>query len=492
MPLQLDLAPLCLLLALACGPEPGPAAQRAAPGADSGQAPASLADGPQGGCDEQVVLVGEPVANLAAGGAARLAWSDPGAASWLRVTDALGRVRDLPRDDRGGATARGAPADTDLQARLVVQTDSGGLACADPISLRTSPLPVGFPELALTLGGPDAVTPGFFVTPVLTADRRFVAVVATTGEVVWAWEPPPEISPDSPLYRAAPTRDGGGVFTQVHATKSGPGTLWRARWDGTLDRTIEIDGLHRDFTELPDGSVAALAYESRAFDSGPLLRGDRVVVVAPDGTQAEAWNMFDDFDHGLGDSSPVDDPDDDRLREWAHANGLSYDADTDAWLITLPQLGPPDGPRPQGSLVSIDRATRQTRWELSHLGGDFEIEPGDAVLFQAPHSMQATEAGLLVFSRGAPETCSQAVEIALDDGVARSIWASDDADCTHVVFLGEAIRRPDGDTVVMYSSAGRLDVVDAHGQPLWRLETDLGAAFGFAEVRDTLDGAAAR
>jgi outer membrane protein assembly factor BamB len=490
MTTQREPAPLCLLLALACGGEPAP--DTATPGTDTSQPVAALAEGPQGLCVQAADLTGDAVSGLSAGGVARVTWDDPGAASWLRVTDALGRVRDLPRDDRGGATARAAPADADLVARLVVQIGAEGLACADPISLRTSPLPVGFPELALTLGGPEAVSPGYFVTPVLTADRRFVAVVATTGEVVWAWEPPTEVSPDSPLYRAAPTRDGGGVFTQVHATKSGPGTLWRARWDGTLDRTIEIDGLHRDFTELPDGSVAALAYESRELDSGPLLRGDRVVVVAPDGTQAEAWNMFDDFDHGLGDSGPVDDPDDDRLREWAHANGLTYDAATDAWLITLPQLGPPDGPRPQGSLVAIDRATRQTRWELSHQGGDFEIAPDDAVLYQAPHSMQATQDGVLVFSRGAPETCSQAVEIALDGGVARAVWSSDDADCTHVVFLGEATRRADGDTVVMYSSAGRLDVVDGDGQPLWRLETDLGAAFGFVDVRDALDGAAAR
>lgn len=444
-----------------------------------------LLDGPKGACDHAIEVAVSTTAELTAGGAARVSWGDPGAASHLRYTDALGQVRDLPRDADGGATLRGALPGAPVPWRVVVATD--GLGCSDLAETELSPLPATLPELRRTLGEADAITPTFFATSVLTAERRFAVVLAPTGEVVWAVEAPDTVSPDSPLYRVTVRQDGEGVLANVHSSKDGPGALWSLSWTGQVQRTVQVDQMHRDFTELPDGTLAVLAYDSRTVADGAALRGDQVVTVAPDDTQAVAWNLFDDYDHGRGASTALEDPDDPDLQEYSHANGLHWDAQTDAWLITLPQLGRPDGPRPQGSLLSVDRETATTNWELSHTRGDFAVDDADT-LYQAPHSMQRTDAGVLVYSRGAPEACSEAVEITLEDGTATPAWRSVSDDCVHTVFLGEAIRRSDGTTAIQHSSAGRLEVVDADGQPVWRVETDLGAAFGFLGLRDALDG----
>ena len=410
--------------------------------------------------------------------------------SWVRYTDSLGQQRDVPADASGGATLRGLLPETEVDYRVVAEID-GGLVCSDLRTATTTALPVGLPELARTVGEPGDVTPAFLAMPVLTAERRFAVVVDTLGQIVWAWELPRDVAARSAAYRVDFSLDGESILVNAMAAPGDPGAIWRVPWDGVDIDEMRFDNLHRDFVELPDGTLAFLGWESRRLDDGSLLRGDVLFEMAPDGELDVAWNIWEDYDHGLGPTEVLPEVDTPGVVEWAHANGVNWDADTDAWLLSLPELGShEEGAPPPGSLLSVDRQTATTNWELSHSRGDFDWDGGDFLL-EASHSVQLTDQGVLTFNRGSADSCSRATEIALDPsaGEAEIIWESRSEDCIHVVFLGDAKRLPDGDTVVMYSSAGQLDIVDRQGVTRWSLQTDLGAGFGFVDYRTRLYGA---
>ena len=486
-----------LVGALACAPPPSTTSSSA----PSGDAPAQTGDdlsnaplgqGAEGTCaldKDAFAAIAQPEPG-AVGSVVRVEWQAPAARhTWVRFADSLGIEREVAADADGGVTLRGLLPDTDVTYRLVAEID-GVLWCDDLRTAHTTALPVGMPELALTLGDSGAVSDAFLALPILTAERRFAAVVDTAGQLVWAWELPDDVATNSAAYRVDFSLDGESILVNAQAAPGQPGAIWRVPWDGNGIHEMLIDNIHRDFAELPDGTLAFLGWESRELADGSLLRGDVVFERSPDGTQRVAWNMWEHFDHGLGPSVPLDMIDAPGVAEWAHANGLTWDQSTDSYLISLPEFGDPSAPAPLGSLISVDRATGETNWELSNTRGDFAAASPD-VMLEAPHSVQLVDGGLLTFNRGTPDSCSRATEIALDfeSGEAWVDWESRSDRCIHVVFLGDAIRLDDGNTVVMYSSAGQLDIVDQQGRPLWSLQSDLGAAFGFVDHRSRLYGA---
>lgn len=480
-----------LTLLSACAP-PTSGTDTAAPD-DTG--PTALQDGEQGACIERDGAVVDRKVEPASwvGGAARISWSAPGASrTWVRFTDSLGIDRDLPADDAGGATLRGVTPGSDVDVRVVAEVD-GELFCTPVFSAPVSSLPPGLPELQVTTFDRGEISPAFFATSVLTGTGRFAVVLNSLGEIVWAWQPPADVAPQSPLYRVAISLDGESILANVHSAPGDPGAIWRVPWNGVGIEELLLDNIHRDFTELPDGSLAWLAHETRQLEDGTLLRGDKVLERSTTGEITEAWNMWTDYDHGLGPAALQDRIDIPGVQEWAHANGLHHEPDGDDWLLSLPDFGPDGDPlKPRGSLLRVDRQTADLEWELSYSRGDFDIVSGTLAI-EAPHSMQVVDGDLLVFNRGGPDSCSRATLVELDEdaGTADVSWQSTSESCVHVVFLGEAMRLPDGDTAVHYSSAGQLDVVGPDGFPKWRVQTDLGAGFGFLSYRSRLHGAEA-
>ncbi len=418
----------------------------------------------------------------------RVSWQAPEATrTWVRYTDSLGLQRDVPMDSLGGVSLRGLQPDAAVPYRLVAEID-GALYCTDTLQATTGALPGGLPELVLS-GDPDAVSPAFMAITILTPDKRFAVVVDTLGQIVWAWEPPAEIAHTQPIFRAAFSLDGEAILVNTQGSPGDPGALWRVPWSGADIQTHLFENIHRDFVELPDGGLAFLGWESRSTEGGELLRGDVVFELSPAGDLTQTWNVFDDFPHDLGTTTPLGYIDGPGVREWTHANALSYDSSTGAYLIGLPELTENGSSLPPGSLISVDRDSRALNWELSYQRGDFDLDSPD--LIEAPHSLQRVEGGLLVFNRGGPQSCSRANEIALDfeAGEATSVWSSLSDQCVHTTFLGEAHRLPDGDTILQYSSAGQLDLAGEDGTAKWRLQADLGAGFGFVDYRSRLYGA---
>ena len=112
-----------------------------------------------------------------------------------------------------------------------------------------------------------------------------------------------------------------------------------------------------------------------------------------------------------------------------------------------------------------------------------------------PPSSERVGDRLLVFNRGSfteSGQCSSAVAYDLSEsGRATETWSFTTEVCQRVSFLGNATHLPGGDTLVSWSSAGRIDVVNPEGDGGLTLSLGVGAAFGFVDWAPRLaDGVA--
>lgn len=393
-------------------------------------------------------------------------------ASWdgaaeLRYTDALGIEREVAFD--GDRVLVGFRA----RAEVGLQLHADGL-CSPVVTVVTGSLPAGLPEASVSrVPGPQTET--FLAVPVMTnLERRAMVFETATGEPVWHWALPEGTL--SPSYRVHLRRDGGGVLVNVHETPNSRGGLYRVDWDGHWN-FIEVPGSNVDFIEHDDGTLAVLAFQVRTDSDGVRIRGDRILEVGLDGELVEVWNMFDDYPHDLGPTSVSSDPFGPSV-EWAHANGLNYDPAEDAYLVSLHEIG---------VIASVDAASGALNWRLGE-GGEYESGPRKVV--DSPHSVQVLDDGnVLLFNRRGVGECSGAVEVEFVGDHADVVWEHASEECVLVVFLGEALRLPDGDTLMMWSSSGMLDIVGPNGDLRWRMSLDLGAGFGFVDQTNDLGSA---
>jgi hypothetical protein len=144
-----------------------------------------------------------------------------------------------------------------------------------------------------------------------------------------------------------------------------------------------------------------------------------------------------------------------------------------------------------GAIVKVNRSTRGVEWVLGGALSDYTISDDPNGQFVKEHQFEVfeDESGIVVFDdRDAQQGWSRAVEYSLDSGSneARQVWEYKTDPLIQSVVLGDVDRLENGNTIVMFSTAGQLDVVNDQGQVLWRLNTDLGNAMGYFERVDSL------
>ncbi len=212
----------------------------------------------------------------------------------------------------------GDPADDDS----AVPSDDDDVSDDDACtlgSLEPGPAPPELPQIELLVEEPSQATPGVLVTSLLSGQHRPV-LIDTAGEYLW-WGDAEE--PGITVSRAALSRDrcavlhlaetDGFVVEEDYVSR-----LHRTYLDGSGTETLEIDDVHHDFVELPDGTLAALARDYRLRDE-VWVAGDKIVEIDPDGTTRDIWSVFDDADlvpRGSAGDEAVD---------WSHANAMDYD-----------------------------------------------------------------------------------------------------------------------------------------------------------------------
>ncbi|MFZ5477463.1 MAG: aryl-sulfate sulfotransferase [Myxococcota bacterium] len=344
--------------------------------------------------------------------------------------------------------------------------------CSSPVAAETGALHTSVPALEVAAFDDDAAAEDtWFPVVIQTPERDLPAILDRRGRVVWA-----DPERQGMLFRAELAGDAGSVLVNGQADHAeGAGKIQRVGWDGTLLETIEITGLHTDFVERPDGGFAGLSWDLREVDGRKFL-GDRLVEVDADGTEHAIWSTWDVFDLDLSRTDyPRDfysaDPE---VEDWTHANGISYDATLDAYLVTVNQFE---------AVVAVRPGTGETLWVLADTLGDFTHVAG-GFLVRQPHSAKWLGDSVLVFNRNLSPECSEAVEVELDfeEMTARRVWSYATDDCVHVDFLGEALRGDDGNTTVIWSAEGRMDTVSPDGDVVSSVQ--IGASetyFGYGE-----------
>ncbi len=388
-------------------------------------------------------------------------------------------TRSEPIGVEGSALLLGLPARTEARLRLVTELD-GALHCSGVHTATTGNLPDDLPLLEIEGTPSNGVERGYVVTNLSAPSAGPMAVIVDPrGRVVWAQDN----SAGGTRTRLA--RDRRSVLTVEHHKDGGSNEgVQRRSLDGRERILHHVPAAWVDFLELPDGTLAVLVDDVRELTLGGELRtirGDAVVLHHSDGENEWLWSSFD---------AAWPDPDrhyemaltsyGQKVEDWSHVNGMGLDPSEGLLYLTAGNLD---------SVFAVDLTTGATLWELSSSSEDWYIDSSEPLL-SAPHSVQPLGAErLLVFNRSSDEAlCSEVVEIELDyrTGTARRGWAAQSWDCLHVNFLGNAERLSGGDTLVSWSSMGRIDRLGSDGQASWELIAPMGTLFGFAQHEASL------
>jgi hypothetical protein len=358
----------------------------------------------------------------------------------------------------------GMTADTEVSYRVVLEAD-GGTVEGDIQTITTGSYPLGLPETTTTGEGAGS----YMLVPWLGVSTG-VMILDEQGEIVWWWTDERDLQ----VYRARLSLDGESVIYNAGSISGDPSEdsqLVRVTLDGSEETTIDIPLLAHDFVELEDGTIGAMVIEIQEGEDGEEIRGDTIVEISPDGTQTTIWSSFDAWDPdetNSGDEGDVG---------WTFANALDYDAEDDAWLLSV---------RNFSSIVKIDRATGEVLWGFGGVVNDFDIT---GTPFLHEHQFDLDGDSMLVFDNdGLSGNQSRVVEYLFDEEArtAEEIWSYVPDPSVYCFVLGDVQRIEGDDRLITWSAAGAIERVTLAGESTWQLTTPLGYVLGFNTLESSL------
>ena len=379
----------------------------------------------------------------------------------------LGQIRHF----YGGAGAEhrllllGLRANTEYHYRLTATVD-GEPASHTSGSFETAAVPpeVLSASIVSDVLHPEGASGGFVAMPLIST-TSIPVIVDADGEPVW-WhldDEPHELTTGVTLSPDHRHVFYNSIYFDSDDAPVEQERIVRVSLDGSEVRYLDVPRHSHSFEVLEDGTVAYLAYDSRSVEDEQ-IRGDQIIEIHPNGSTEVIWSVWDHFEF---------DPDAeyDQGTGWTHANALDYEPDEDAYYVSLRNLS---------CIVQIDRATGDVAWVLGGEDGDFDFVVGSP--FAEQHEFDRLADGILVFDNGdQEELSSRVIEYELDEvaGEVSARWAYVTNPVIYVSMGGDVSRLEDGNTLVTWSSAGRIDLVDPGGGRIWGLTTGLGTAVGF-------------
>jgi len=393
-------------------------------------------------------------------------------------TDAYGwetPLEDAPSTEHT-ALLLGMPHSTEIHFAVVSQSDAGSERSADH-SIVTGGVPAILPSISIDLGerSPSAFTAIPVVADIADDEQQAVAIMDDQGRWVWATE----LEPGYQSLRVRLAPDGGGVvYNAVASDKESdlPSKLIQVGWDGEPILELDTPDLHHDFVLLPDGGFAYLGTEPRPV--GDVTMGsDIIVAIDSSGASQVVWTLWDHIEDDFG---MVIDPENlDPSESLGHANNLQFVEDQDAWLVDFANLG---------SVAQIDRASGQPSWILGGTGDSFDASPDPPPAFRA-HEIQLEGDSLWMFVNDLQgDECSRLWKVGLDiENRQAAVEAEYHWDpCQYTYAMGGVNRLPLDHTLIVWSLAGRLEVLDSELTPVWAAQASLGAGFGYTSSTDSL------
>jgi hypothetical protein len=433
----------------------------------------------------------------------------------------LGTTHELP--------ILGLRTDRDYTLSVAATSRDGVVDRSDTTAhYTTPPLPKGFPELKVT-SDPKRVSPGITLIPLISGESGAlrdpapgegpsklatgrVIGVDEEGQVVWYYQTKLQVLSVAPTPRGTLllSIDGDNIHKLDAAVREIDmlgNTL--AEWSTKLAErsgmalsddpddsakrvSVDIDSIHHDVHELPNGNLLALSTELIKVDrekgrelcpTAPVeyVVGDVVVEFERGGKVVGSWPVSAAFDPTArpgsdmckrDTSAPADwmYPDVADERDWTHANAVVLDEAHDTLIVSLRHLDAVIGLRyradqdgPAGALL----------WEMGP-HGDLKMQ-GDGLYQYHQHAAKLRDDGSLILfdngnlrpgttdGGGTTPTFSRAViyKIDPDAGTVSQVWAHRDENPwgqpTFVPFLGDADPLANGDVLITYGVVADAD-----------------------------------
>lgn len=360
---------------------------------------------------------------------------------------------------------------------LVLRNGAGQTANdAGRFEYATPALPIDFPPLKTVTSQPARMEPGItmfnvfqWINDVANEGLGYIVAVDTAGDVVWFYRA------DHPISDVKRLRNGNILYMRQHRVHPWTAAVeidmlgnvvrgWYAgkriaRGQGPKGGIrLNIDTMHHDVVEAPDGMFRAITTDVRRLRSYPTSEdvkgaplapanvvGDMIVEYRPDGKIVNRWSLFNMLDTqriGYGSLSRFWDS---RLyqayaasggtRDWSHANGLQVLPGSKSMIVSS---------RHQDAVFKIDGRTNKVAWILANPVGwrpawrKLLLKPVGKVIWPYhQHSPKMTSAGTLLvydngnyratpFARKVPPTQNQTrvVEYAIDEEAmtVRQLW----------------------------------------------------------------------
>ncbi len=357
----------------------------------------------------------------------------------------------------------GMPEDTDVHWTGTTVFDDGSSASCSGVT-RTGRAPGDFPDVVPAVDEPGQddspwLIGAFYAGAGARNANLQIGIYRRDGTLVWYYEGQGNTSGFDVQY----AREGGIWFNEyLGAMGSTEVSLHRVSLLGTTLDLLSTPYAHHGFTELPDGTLAYDIVDSRAYTDPTTGEestwvGDGIVEMAADGSSEQVFSTWDALEPRANERS-----DQGTLYDgvdWTHGNMVSYDADTDLYLLSLAHTG---------NLLQVNRSTR----ELATIYG------GDGVPMTPPLDFQhfptwLDDGHLLVFN--SDETGSGAMEYAVRADGLNEVWRSPMD--TLPVLAAQAIRLPNGNTFVNRDAGSLLAEYTPEGELVWSWQTD-GHVFG--------------
>jgi hypothetical protein len=344
-------------------------------------------------------------------------------------------------------------------------------------TVQTGNIPAAVPNFQVPVHDRGLVDEGFLLAASGTTPG-LVLILDRDGHVVW-YQPADEgyVSP-----QAQPDPTTGGVIHNRFSKDFSldVGTVRRIDVDGALLDEIRTPLAHHSFEVLDDGTIAWLAIDVREHSDWGDVVGDALREVTADGADRAVWSTWNDWEiRDLDESDREFYP---QGADWTHGNFLSWSDVRQSYTLSF---------RNVNTIVELDRDGDLLRGVGEY--GDHTVDDLDG-LVQYPHSAYWTDEGTLLFTTtpgGGEETWAVELAFDADTGTAERIWSWGEGEGFYAQVLGEALRLPNGNTLVNFGSEGVVVEVTENGETGWRLETPTGYFPGHLTfIRDLYDPAA--
>ena len=294
--------------------------------------------------------------------------------------------------------------------------------------------------------------PGFIVTSSGTFVPSSAFIIDADGELVWYAD-----APENPT-RAQMDYEGDTMWMLSLNLDNWNGEMRSVSMDGEQEQqnVAGLEKAHHDFTVMPGGRIAALAWAASGIDPESEL-----VIRSPDGTVTSAFTIGSNL----------------YLSDTFHADAIHYLPFDDSFTIAdrnpnvfvkvsaagIPewQLGGSCDNAPVGNMCS------PRDWQVTH--GHHLLADGTFLAFN--NGVNAT-AHIFEFHLGA--TPSPFTATLVED------YAGDGASTT----MGDVQRLPGGNTLVTYSTDGKIVELDSS----WNEVQTFSARVGYSSWRPTLYG----